>query len=251
MTAQSAITSPTVDRPPISGRDRAAFVLPDVSELEHCVTRTRRLPCLLGASDEMSRVLRDFLPSYAVMSESRRGRSLPAVHERGAADPYRAPTIASARPSARVAPGRRSPEPSSAARVGLRLRPGQKGTKQLLAQYGDRLICVRYRYDAQRKKRFKTVELLVAEGHWEPPPPRFPPDQVVDLRVSFADAAIRDRVKRAGGTWNPDRKIWQLRYDRVVALGLTRRIVDDRASNTGCPEPSGGHLHVDARAASR
>ncbi len=24
--------------------------------------------------------------------------------------------------------------------------PGQKGTKQLLAQYGDRLICVRYRY---------------------------------------------------------------------------------------------------------
>ena len=193
----------------------------------------------------------DFPPSYAVLSESRRGRSLPAVHERGAADPYRSPTIASARPSARDAPGRRSPEPSSAARVGLRLRPGQKGTKQLLAQYGDRLICVRYRYDAQRNKRFKTVELLVAERDWEPPPPRFPPDQVVDLRVSFADTAIRDRVKQAGGRWNPDRRIWQLRYDRVAALGLTRRIVDDRASNTGCPKLSDGHLPVDARAASQ
>ena len=45
----------------------------------------------------------------------------------------------------------------------LHLKPGQKGTKQLLAQYGDRLVCVRYRYDAQRKKRFKTVELSVAE----------------------------------------------------------------------------------------
>jgi hypothetical protein len=55
---------------------------------------------------------------------------------------------------------------------------------------------VRYRCDAQRKKRFKTVELLVAERDWEPPPPRFPPDQIVGLRVSFADAAIRDRVKR-------------------------------------------------------
>jgi len=57
--------------------------------------------------------------------------------------------------------------------VRLHLKPGQKGTKQLLAQYGDRLICVRYRYDAQRKKRFKTVELLVAERDWEPPRPRF------------------------------------------------------------------------------
>jgi hypothetical protein len=44
----------------------------------------------------------------------------------------------------------------------LHLKPGKKGTKQLLAQYGDRLVCVRYRYDAQRKKRFKTVELIVA-----------------------------------------------------------------------------------------
>jgi hypothetical protein len=41
----------------------------------------------------------------------------------------------------------------------LHLKPGKKGTKQLLTQYGDRLVCVRYRYDAQRKKRFKTVEL--------------------------------------------------------------------------------------------
>ncbi len=31
--------------------------------------------------------------------------------------------------------------------------PGHRGTKQLLAQYGDRLVCVRYRYDAQRKTR--------------------------------------------------------------------------------------------------
>jgi hypothetical protein len=33
-------------------------------------------------------------------------------------------------------------------RTRLHLKPGQKGTKQLLAQYGDRLVCVRYRYDA-------------------------------------------------------------------------------------------------------
>ena len=103
--------------------------------------------------------------------------------------------------------------------------------------YGDRLICVRYRHDAQRKKRFKTVELLVGERDWEPPPLRFAHDHIVGLRVAFADVAIRDRVKRAGGTWNRDRQVRQLRYDRLIALGLTRLIVDDSASNSGCSEP--------------
>jgi len=48
-------------------------------------------------------------------------------------------------------------------RTSQHLKPGRKGTKQLLTQYGDRLVCVRYRHDAQQKKRFKTVELIVAE----------------------------------------------------------------------------------------
>jgi hypothetical protein len=34
---------------------------------------------------------------------------------------------------------------------------------------GDRLVCVRYRYDEQQKKRCKTVELIVEEDGWEPP----------------------------------------------------------------------------------
>jgi hypothetical protein len=118
--------------------------------------------------------------------------------------------------------------------VRLRLKPGQKGTKRLLAQYGDRLICVRYRYDARQKKRFKTVELLVAERPWQPSKPPVAPDQIVALRVAFAEAAVRNRVKHAGGTWNPERRVWKLRYHRVVALGLNHRIVNEPASTSGC-----------------
>lgn len=70
-------------------------------------------------------------------------------------------------------------------RIRLHLKPGQKGTKQLLAQYGDRLICVRHRYDAQRRKRFKTVELVVTERDWDPPRPQRANDQIVALRVAF------------------------------------------------------------------
>ena len=94
---------------------------------------------------------------------------------------------------------------------------------------------MRYRYDAQRKKRFKTVEPLLAEHDWEPPRPRFAHDQIVGLRVAFADVIVRNRVKQAGGTWNPERRVWQLRYDRVVALGLNSRIADEPASTGGCP----------------
>src|SRR5262249_43477914 len=64
----------------------------------------------------------------------------------------------------------------------------------------DRLVCVRYRYDAQQKKRFKTVEIIVAEREWDPPAPRFTADTIVGVRVGFAEADLRDRVKQAVGS---------------------------------------------------
>ncbi|HXH09058.1 MAG TPA: hypothetical protein VNP04_04715 [Alphaproteobacteria bacterium] len=74
-------------------------------------------------------------------------------------------------------------------------------------------------YDAQRKKRFKTVELRGAEREWAPPPPR------------FAEVELREQVQQAGGKWNPRRKVWELRYGQVVALKLEARIVEEKASN--------------------
>ena len=115
-------------------------------------------------------------------------------------------------------------------RTSLHLKPGRKGTKQLLAQYGDRLVCVRYRHDAQQKKRFKTVELIVAEWAWEPPVPQIPADQRVALRLGFAEVDLRERVKQAGGKWNPRQKVWELCYGQVVALHLEARIVEHEAT---------------------
>jgi len=112
-------------------------------------------------------------------------------------------------------------------RTRLHLKPGQRGTKQLLAQYGDRLVCVRYRYDAQQKKRFKTVELIVAECEWEPPPPRVADDAMVGVRVGLAEREVQSQVKQAGGKWNRRRQVWELRYDQVVALKLQARIVEE------------------------
>ncbi len=53
-------------------------------------------------------------------------------------------------------------------RTRLKLNPGQRGTKQLVEQYGDQLVCVRYRYDETCMRRYKTVELIIDESDWEP-----------------------------------------------------------------------------------
>jgi hypothetical protein len=132
----------------------------------------------------------------------------------------------------------------------LHLTPGQKGTKQLLTQYGDRLVCVRYGYEAQRKKRFKTVELMVTERAWEPPPPRVAADTMVGERVGFAEVAMRDQVKQAGGQWNPSRKVWELRYDQVGALKLESRLVAANASESRYQGETPKHLYVEAQAVS-
>jgi len=83
-----------------------------------------------------------------------------------------------------------------------------------------------------RRSDFKTVELIVAEREWDPPAPRFAADAVVGVHVGFTEVEIREQVKQAGGKWNRNRKVWELRYAQVVALKLEPRIVEEEASNT-------------------
>jgi hypothetical protein len=42
-----------------------------------------------------------------------------------------------------------------------KVAPGQCGAKRLFEQYGTNLVCVRYRYDRQKQRCFKTIELVV------------------------------------------------------------------------------------------
>jgi hypothetical protein len=40
-----------------------------------------------------------------------------------------------------------------------------------------------------------------------------------------------ERVKQASGKWNPQWKVWELRYAHVVALQLETRIIRPRSSS--------------------
>jgi hypothetical protein len=107
------------------------------------------------------------------------------------------------------------------------VQPGQRGAKKFVEQYGDRLVCVRYRQDEQRQKRFKTVELIVAEWPWMPPLPQRKKESIVLVKVAFHERELRQQIKEGGGIWTPDKQAWAMRYDRAVTLGLTNRIVDE------------------------
>ena len=47
------------------------------------------------------------------------------------------------------------------ARIAKKLAPTQAGAKRLAQQYGDSLVCVRYRVVDKRRCRYTTVELVV------------------------------------------------------------------------------------------
>lgn len=101
------------------------------------------------------------------------------------------------------------------------LQPGDMGSKELFAKYGDRLICVRYRIDHNLKRRYKTVELIVEDK----PYVSNRRQTMVWLRIGFDEAALREQVKKAGGKWLVDHKVWEMDYDVAKNLKLTKRMV--------------------------
>jgi hypothetical protein len=109
----------------------------------------------------------------------------------------------------------------------LVLQPGRRGTRKLWAEYGKRMVCVRYRYDERLKRRWKTVELIVSEAVWEPKAPR--PGAKVSVRTRIDEAALHRKIKAAGGKWDGKARIWKMRYDRAIALGLRLRIVERKS----------------------
>lgn len=111
-------------------------------------------------------------------------------------------------------------------RARAKLQPGQPGTKALLKIYGDQLICVRYRYDQTRRKRYKTVELIVAEADWTPPTKVPAPETLVYVRVAWGEVEIARLIKAAGGQWHRGYKLWALPYGQVERLELLDRLTD-------------------------
>ena len=108
----------------------------------------------------------------------------------------------------------------------LTLRPGQNGTKKLVQRYGERLVRVRYLYDAQSGRRLKTVELIIEAVPWHPRPrhPRRHDDEIVAVRIAYQETELRERAKRLGAVWRPAQKLWEIAWRDAKRLGITDRV---------------------------
>jgi hypothetical protein len=107
------------------------------------------------------------------------------------------------------------------------LKPGQCGTHELVQQFGERLVCVRYRHDAVAGEHVKTAEIAVAR--WTGPQTRrYRDNDVVTVEVAYPEKHLRDRLKAAGGRWDPEQKLWLVRFGAIKAnADLVARIWQD------------------------
>jgi hypothetical protein len=111
----------------------------------------------------------------------------------------------------------------------LTLVAGRNGTRKLAATYGDKLVCVRYRYDAAGQLRHKTVELIVETTPWRPRSrnARRRPRDMVSVRIAYSEAELRERIKRWAGIWRPWHELWEIDWKTVCRFGLQSRVVDE------------------------
>jgi len=107
------------------------------------------------------------------------------------------------------------------------LRPGQKGTRKLVERYGERLVCVRYLYDAKASRQYKTVELIVSSVPWQPKPRalRRRDDDIVAVRIPYGEVDLRERAKRLGAVWRPAQKLWEIAWGDAKRLGIAACVV--------------------------
>jgi hypothetical protein len=71
--------------------------------------------------------------------------------------------------------------------------------------------------------RAKTVEIIVEKKAWTPP--QIPDSTLVPVRIGFAETALQEKARAARGRWDPDVKLWFIRYGKIKGTALEKHIV--------------------------
>ena len=101
------------------------------------------------------------------------------------------------------------------------IQPGEMGSKRLLQQYGEQLVCVRYRIDKYLRRRVTTVELIIDEKPYHSNKAL----TIAWIKVNYGESELRKKLIAAGAKWLPDNKVWEMEYKTVKKMRLTSRIV--------------------------
>ena len=115
------------------------------------------------------------------------------------------------------------------------IRPGQPGSARFMKHWGEQLVTVRYRRDAATGALFTTIEIIVDQRETPPDGVRLTHhhaarrNTVVAVRIDYREHALRRHAKDNGARWSPQLRVWLMRYDTAVVLGLHRRVIEGLA----------------------
>lgn len=104
-------------------------------------------------------------------------------------------------------------------RVVKKLAATDRGAIKLARQFGDSLVCVRHRVDAQAEHRYTTVELLV-----EKTAIRARVEHVVGVDIGGNERSLQAVVRAAGAKWDYGTRLWLMPRRLAGVLRLTGRI---------------------------
>lgn len=112
---------------------------------------------------------------------------------------------------------------ASKLRVTKKLATTNRGAIKLAQQFGDALVCVRHRTDAEARFRYTTVELLVDKTEVQPRQ-----SKMVHVRVNPKEHGLRTVVRAAGAVWDSRVGLWRIPKRVATVLRLTGRIVQPK-----------------------
>ena len=93
---------------------------------------------------------------------------------------------------------------------------------KLTRQFGDALVCVRYRHDGAGKLRYTTVELVVEQT---PIQPRASERMLVSISHPIGDRTQRARAMALGAKWDQQEHVWKMSLRVARMLDVLDRIV--------------------------
>jgi hypothetical protein len=111
------------------------------------------------------------------------------------------------------------------------IKPGKPGSVRFYRRWREKLVAVRYRHDARNNKIYTTIEIIVDEREQAPPDislvsaHAYQRQQPVALPIAWEEHELRARAKQMGARWSRLRKVWLMRYQTAVVLGIRDRIV--------------------------
>lgn len=104
------------------------------------------------------------------------------------------------------------------------LFPGEAGTRELVEEYGDKVVCIRHRHDEVHNRRVRTVEIIVDESDWPDELSR-ECDNGVFVRIETGENDLQRLIEAVGGRWSPENNAWKMNYRKALQIGLEGRIV--------------------------